>query len=624
MNRKKNRCKNRRVLVVDDNRSIHEDFRKILEPCAVDRRLEETGAALLGDAHIPPVVEQHFSVDSAYQGREALARVGEAVREGSPYAMAFLDVRMPSGWDGLETALRIWRVDPKIIIVFCTAYSDHSWDVMARALGDTGRFLLLKKPLENLELRQLATFLSDRLWVEEQLNDYKQHLEELVQQRTAELAAANEELDITNRRLEQEVAERAGAEQQLANAKHAAEAANRAKDEFLANISHEIRTPMTAILGFTDLLTENLQEPENLQAGKTIKQNGQYLLGIINDLLDLSKIEAGRIEVRRARCSPCRLVAEVASLMKIRADGKGLPLELEYRWPLPRSIRTDPLRLRQILINLVANAIKFTETGRIRLVTRLLARPGQKAQLCFDVVDTGIGMTRRQAEALFRPFTQSDSSTTRRFCGTGLGLTISRRLAEMLGGTIEVSSRYGRGSTFSAFVDAGPLEGVEMLQSDDEMLGPDEPPAPRPPAEQDPLDCRILLVEDGPDNQRLLSFLLRRAGAEVTVAENGKIAVEKALTADPPRGRTFDDPAEPFDLILMDMQMPVMDGYQATRRLRAAGYHGAIVALTAHAMSHDEQKCRAAGCDDYLSKPVKAEKLLRMVRKHLRTAALQS
>ncbi len=395
-----------------------------------------------------------------------------------------------------------------------------------------------------------------------------------------------------------------------------AEAANRSKSEFLANMSHEIRTPMTAILGFAEaLLDEPGQEeapPERREAVETIRRNGEHLLGVINDILDLSKIEAGKLDVESTTCSPAAVVAEVAALMRLRAEEKGLALHVEYDGSIPNTIRTDPLRLRQILINLVGNAVKFTETGRVRIVVRLVQVTDGAPRLRFDVIDTGIGLTEEHRAGLFQPFTQADSSMTRKFGGTGLGLTISKRFAQMLGGDIVVDSVPGKGSTFSLVVETGPLDGValggktkqaELLRT----MATDAPPKPDPPANVTP-GCRTLLAEDGPDNQRLIAWILTKAGAHVTVAENGRVAVDEALAAD--------DRAEPFDLILMDMQMPVLDGYLATRELRARGYRRPIIALTAHAMPEDRAKCLDAGCDDYATKPIDRHRLLKLVARH--------
>lgn len=401
-----------------------------------------------------------------------------------------------------------------------------------------------------------------------------------------------------------DVTDRKYVEQELMKAKDEAEAGNKAKSEFLANMSHEIRTPMTAILGFSEVLQESTDDPEHLDAIATIRKNGEYLIEIINDILDLSKIEAGQLEIEQIQCSPCHVLAEVASLMRVPARTKNLQLQIEYQGPIPETIYSDPTRLRQILINLVGNAIKFTETGEIRLVARLLNVEEGNPKLAFDVVDSGIGMTEDQIARLFRPFQQADMSTTRKFGGTGLGLIISKRLAEQLGGDITVRSRPQKGSTFTVTIATGSLDGVRMGDSSSEAQL-SESAEKRLNVSTVKLECRVLLVEDGIDNQRLITLLLQKAGAEVTVAENGKVAHDLALEAQAE--------SNPFDVILMDMQMPVMDGYEATRKLRATGYRGPIIAATAHAMSTDHAECLKAGCNSYLTKPIDREKLIQTV-----------
>ncbi len=412
-----------------------------------------------------------------------------------------------------------------------------------------------------------------------------------------------------------DITERKQSEVELAKTRDKAEAANRAKSEFLANMSHEIRTPMTAILGFSHMLAESVTEPEQLAAATTIKQNGEYLTGIINDILDLSKIEAGMLEVERIECSPCRILSEVISLMRVRAQAKDLPLEIEYDGPIPQTIQSDPTRLRQMLINLTGNAIKFTEVGKVRLVVRLLDAESDEPTVQFEVVDSGIGMTEEQIVGLFRPFHQADTSTTRKFGGTGLGLAISKRLAEKLGGDIVVKSTLGEGSTFTVTVETGPLDGVKLADNPtDAPVGTD--PDKKPTAPKTKLGGRVLLAEDGPDNQRLISSLLKKAGTEVAMAENGQIAHDLALAAR--------DEGAPFDVILMDMQMPVMDGYDATSKLRETGYSGPIIALTAHAMNTDRDKCLAAGCDDYMAKPIDHEKLISLIAEYASQETRQS
>ena len=394
-----------------------------------------------------------------------------------------------------------------------------------------------------------------------------------------------------------------------------AECANRAKSEFLANMSHEIRTPMTAILGFTDILLSSVREPASVEDLQTIKRNGEHLLAIINDILDISKVEAGKLELEMIPWAPRQVVAEVVSLLRVRSDSKGLTLTDEYQGPLPETITTDPARLRQILLNLVGNAIKFTETGGVRIVTRLVESPEGDPKLRFDVIDTGIGIPEEQIESLFEPFTQADGSSRRRFEGTGLGLTISRRLAGLLGGEIAAESTPGRGSTFTVTVATGPLDNIGLVDYLAEASPVVVLPAESNCKFQKELRCRLLLAEDIPDSQRLISSMLSESGVEVTIAQDGQEAVEMALATCPGRRGRCSDPGEPFDVILMDVQMPVFDGHEATRRLRREGYTGPIVALTAHTMQGDRQRCLDAGCDDYLTKPVDRNALMDIVAK---------
>ncbi len=416
---------------------------------------------------------------------------------------------------------------------------------------------------------------------------------------------------------------------------HLAESATRAKSEFLTNISHEIRTPMTAILGYTELLLEEMSSSPLREYLCTIQRNGQYLLQLINDILDLSKIEVGKLPIHWVSCSPQEIAAEVKQLLQVRADAKGIQLSLQATPSLPQQMHTDPVRLRQILVNLVGNAIKFTETGSVRIV---LQRNQDPTRIQFDILDTGIGMTAEQASKIFEPFSQADSSVTRKYGGSGLGLTISKRLAELLGGQLTlVRTEPGDGSHFRLSLPIG-LVPENNLPDEKNIAEPDslppycDPTSPEPPLADFPIaiaatslseakatpqqsallqGCRILLAEDAPENQRLLNLILQKAGAEVTVVENGQAAVQTALDAQRKE--------HPFDAILMDMQMPIMDGYTATQQLRSEGYHGPILALTAHATEEDRQKCLVAGCNDYLSKPVSRAKLIQQVAQYTRS-----
>ncbi len=405
-------------------------------------------------------------------------------------------------------------------------------------------------------------------------------------------------------------------EEELIRAKEAAVSASRSKSEFLANMSHEVRTPLTAILGYTEQLLDSNVTPEQSEALQTIQRNGQHLLCVLNDILDLSKIEAGKMQVESVPCAPLELLHDVCEMMRVRADAKGLLLSLVVESPLPEMFVSDPTRLRQILLNLVSNAVKFTEVGEVQIRARYAADDAQHGTLSVDVIDTGPGMTAEHVAGLFTPFFQGDQATARRHGGTGLGLAISRRLAEMLGGQIRVHSVPNCGSTFTLVLPLELPDGAKLISADEARSRHRPPPRTEPPHPDLLQGVHVLLAEDGPDNQRLIAFMLRKAGADVTVASNGRQAVELCLAP-------LDDAhgALRFDVVLMDMQMPEMDGYEATRLLRAQGYRGPIIALTAHAMSHDRQRCLDAGCDDYASKPVQRNDLLHLVARYARGAS---
>jgi PAS domain S-box-containing protein len=400
----------------------------------------------------------------------------------------------------------------------------------------------------------------------------------------------------------------------LEAAKEAAEAANRSKSSFLANMSHEIRTPMTAISGYAELLCDSsvsLSKNQTVNYAETIHRNGQHLLQLIDDILDLSKVEAGKVVVEKIPMRIQQLLDDVEQLMKRRADSGNLTLENVRLTEIPLTIVSDPNRIRQILVNLVGNAIKFTKSGKVTIATRLLKKSEIQPQLEISVSDTGIGMTVEQVERLFSPFTQADSSTTRKYGGTGLGLCISKSFAELLGGSLTVQSTAGVGSTFTLTLPIQLTSDVEFLPVGVEpVITAQEKSQAAEVRPSVPLaGCQILLVEDGPDNQALIAFHLRRAGATVTIADNGRIALE-SLTQD----GTLEGPLAEnysFDLMITDMQMPELDGYHLAAKLRQKGWRRPIIALTAHAMSGDQAKCLAAGCNAYATKPIQKALLIR-------------
>jgi PAS domain S-box-containing protein len=476
----------------------------------------------------------------------------------------------------------------------------------------------------------------------------------------------------------------------LREAKRVAEAASESKSQFVANISHEIRTPMTAILGYADLLEDDSLDPAvRAEHVRTIKRNGDHLLAIINDILDMERLNSGKLPIEAAEVPLGEIADEVVALMRVRSNDKGLPLRLELRGPLPRRIRTDPLRFKQILMNLVGNAIKFTESGEVTVAISTTGEGGIRPMLAVEVSDSGLGIRPELLDRLFEPFTQADPTSTRRHGGSGLGLAISRRLARMLGGDLRARSVFGQGSVFTLTL---PLEGASgeierrstprdpgdavspaasqhrrsapplpaaaaaaspapspprtpssieiaapsrsrgidamlatMLADPNGLLGAASPPRPPaatpsesptpPPAAAGPrplAGCRVLLVEDGPDNRRLLSLHLARGGAEVLLAEDGQQAVDRLRRDGLDRG---------CDLVVMDMQMPGLDGYEATRQLRRIGFRRPIIALTAHASTTDREKCLACGCDDYASKPIDAKAFIALCRQWIPASA---
>ena len=394
----------------------------------------------------------------------------------------------------------------------------------------------------------------------------------------------------------------------LKDVQEAAEAANHAKTQFLANMSHEFRTPVAAVVGYAEILLDSrLQTEQRLQVVQSIIRNGRHLLALISDVLDLTKIEAGKLEMERIPVSVWRVVSEALSVAGVMANEKNLRIEAIPLGRIPRVVTADPTRFRQILDNLLTNAVKFTPTGKkVEMRVQLSENDAaNRRALIIEVEDQGIGMTPEVVAKLFQPFTQADASTTRRYGGTGLGLSICRKLAESMGGAISVRSKPGVGSCFILNLPVESADLKDLVDKDDLTKGSKVHLRGQSQV-KNKLSGRVLLADDNPDNRNIVRFFLERAGLTVESAENGRIAVDLATSRE-------------YDIVLMDMQMPELDGYSATSLLRQKGYQRAIVALTAHAMAGDEEKCLQAGCNDYLTKPVNAEQLIEMVGKELQT-----
>jgi PAS domain S-box-containing protein len=406
----------------------------------------------------------------------------------------------------------------------------------------------------------------------------------------------------------------------LVAAKAQAEAATKAKSDFLANMSHEIRTPMTAILGYTDVLEPLLGDGQGGDMLGIIRSNGKYLLELINDILDLAKIEAGKLVLSISRVSPVDVVEQVLKLMQVRAQEKNLDFSVEFMGKIPETIAGDAIRLRQILINIVGNAIKFTDSGHVKIRVHLSDECDSRPMILFEVEDTGVGMNEVAITRLFQPFVQANTSATREFGGTGLGLSITMRLTRLMEGGISVRSKRGEGSVFTVSISAGSLKDVPMHVFSESSQLPtaltpalseeQTTPAKRVPTRQCVQNdimagVTILLAEDNSVNRRLIHVILESAGATVTEVDNGQSACELALSA----WRKGD----PYDVVLMDVQMPILDGLSATRKIRDDGYKGKIIALTAHAMESDKGRCLDAGCDSYCTKPIDRELLFKEI-----------
>lgn len=583
----------RRILVIDDTESIHADFEKVLSPGAAsesEQALDELDRLMFDEkpsSEPNPKAHFQFQIDHAYQGEAGLKKIEAANSLGKPFSVAFVDMRMPPGWDGLKTVEEIFKSDQNIQLVICSAYSDYSWRQIIERVGHSDRLLILKKPFDHAEVYQLAVALSEKWQSEAKTRELLQELEKKVEIRTSQLTEANETLNSLNTELRVAIDE--------------ARAAERAKGRFLATMSHEIRTTLNGIIGASHMLNHSSTLPESdKEFTNIIQKSGDALMIIINDILDYSKYESGQLELEQIPFSLRDLARECTNLMDTSAAKHNVTLKLEQEEGLPPLVIGDPARIRQVVLNLLNNAFKFGRDGTVTLAIKADSITDEHVVLRIEIRDQGIGMSDETIERLFSAFMQADSSTTREYGGTGLGLAICKLLTDAMSARIDVTSILGKGSIFAFILELPlPSDDVKPVAMTRSATREEEAASVRNAVAKDFGAKRVLLVDDNAINRKLGKRFLEQMKIEVTLACNGREAFEKATES-------------PFDLVLMDLQMPELDGVSATRKIRECNtpYNNVpIIALTANAFADVKIECKEAGMNDFLTKPLRVNEL---------------
>ncbi|MBT7307943.1 MAG: response regulator [Gammaproteobacteria bacterium] len=537
-----------RILAIDDEPAVLQQYKAIFDGKGEDNPISAQLEGLMVDLSGNPsqlALEEgiHYELSVVTDGREGLQKVVESIEKSEPYTVILLDIRMPMGWGGLETAQQIREVDQQVKIVFITAHMDYSLTEIRNRVGF--RFDFLLKPINQDELVQLTLSLALQWGQEKQLESALQH----------------------------------------------AEIANRARDEFLASMSHELRTPLTTIIGNSELLEEKESDQLKLNLIHSINQAGKSQLTLVNDILDASKMEMGELVLDVAPYDLSRLIGEIGFTFSSQAMDAGIRLKIDNQLVLDGLVVGDQLRVRQIISNLLSNAIKFTNEGVVEFTAS-----ATKEQLLFVVEDSGIGISEENMRRLFDRFEQAEQSHKRRG-GSGIGLYICDHLIQTMGGTIEMSSELGVGSRFQVRLPYQLSEQGAELSVVEQGAAGDQ-------ATQQQFIGKVLFADDTPEMRLLVEHMLLSLGIDVTTAVNGQEAMELALS-------------NHYDLILMDMQMPVMDGIEATTMLRQLFYSRPIVALTANLMANHREAFEAAGCDDFLGKPIDRQALFQVLERYL-------